>query len=68
MQLNAGLKVRQDDKRDSSLDQALTAAAAALLKEIHTEPVPQSIIDLANRLQAVLDKTAGRTSGTCANL
>lgn len=48
--------VQQNGDRNFSLDRALVEAAAALLEEIHSEPVSQSIIDLADQLQAVLDK------------
>lgn len=45
-----------DDVDTNSLDRALSEAAAALLHEIRTEPVPQSITVLAEQLQAALDQ------------
>ena len=54
--------MQHDSDKDFSLDRALVEAAAALLKEIQSEPVPQPITDLAEQLQAVLDKTLTGTS------
>lgn len=48
--------MQHDDDSASSLDRALYDAAKDLLKEIRAEPVPQSIVKLANHLQAVLDQ------------
>ena len=54
--------MQHDSDKDFSLDRALVEAAAALLNAIQSEPVPPPITDLAEQLQAVLDKKLTDTS------
>lgn len=45
-----------DDSQELFSDSELTRALAVLLKEIHAEPVPESIRRLAVQLQTALDE------------
>lgn len=51
----------QDTGPHSKPDAELSAAAARILEDVKSEPVPDAILDLAHRLDQTLRAVHGRT-------